>query len=70
MDHQLIEISSNNNIIIDHFVLFFPHWYKILHLCQASSSVTLRKLVLFLTRSGPPLIKTTENVTLASNIFS
>ena len=62
MDYQLMVISST-------FVLF-SSLVQILHLCQASSSVILRKLALFLTQSGPPLIKTTENVTLARNIFS
>ena len=56
-------------VISSNFVLF-SSLAQILHLCQASSSVILRKLALFLTQSGPPLIKTTENVTLARNIFS
>ena len=55
-------------VISSNFVLF-SSLVQILHLCQASSSVILRKLALFLTQSGPPLIKTTENVTLARNIF-
>ena len=56
-------------VISSNFVLF-SSLVQILHLCQASSSVILRKLALFLTQSGPPLIKTTENATLARNIFS
>ena len=56
-------------VISSNFALF-SSLVQILHLCQASSSVILRKLALFLTQSGPPLIKTTENVTLARNIFS
>ena len=73
MDHQLIAISSEETIQIITILLsilyFFSPLVQILHLCQASSSVILRKLALFLTQSGPPLIETTENITLASNIY-
>ena len=73
MDHQLIVISSEETIqiiiILLSILYFFSSLVQILHLCQASSSVILRKLALFLTQTGPPLIETTENITLASNIY-